>query len=269
MKRIMHISIDDVQIDKNNVINFSDKKTISWLNILNQKYGCKVSLYIQNWGGLVKINKPYFENINSDWLKLGIHTTSDGRDFSDMSFSGAKQQWELFCDTVIRLGGSENIIDRFPRLHTFSGNKECIRGMKETKICPAVGFLSADDSRKSYYIDESLRFLDRKSCGLLYDEEMGLYFKPTDMRLDWFDKSFKSKYLYKKPIKRNPYQELAYRRYSSDYNEDELLEVFTHEWQIYKNGHLTMRKKWIEDVCRFAKDYGYQYDFPMNLINNN
>lgn len=269
MKKI-HLSLDDVEIYSMLLENKSDfmlSKLGIWLNKLYSRYGCKLSLYIQNWDAIENIETQYFKNINGNWLKLGIHTTSDGRPFSDVTYLEAKEQWELFCSTIIKLGGDNTIIDRFPRLHTFSGSKDCLTGMRDAGICPAVGFLSADDSRGSYYFSETVTE-DNMKDHFLYDNEIGIYFKSTDIRLDWFDKSFNSKYSYNKPEKKTPYKELAFKETRKDYDGNVILEVFTHQWQIFRNGHMTIRKRWIEDVCKFARDYGYEFEFTMNLVNN-
>ena len=263
MKKI-HLSFDDVRISFNEIAQknqqLSDNNFFLWLKILNKKYNAKISLYLQEWGStLANISDNSLNELqdNCEWLKLGIHTAHDGTDFEKKLYVQGKDEWEFFVDEIIRIGGSEKNIDRVPRLHRFVGSKECLAGMRDAQQCSAIGFLTADDDRRSYYLGHN----DKKKENIVYDEELKLYFQPTDFRLDWLKRNYRSQYTYVCPKKRNAYKELQYR-----YREDNknLIVAFTHEWQVYNyKGKLTRQKKWIEDLCKYAVDEKYNFTFPM------
>lgn len=270
--RFIHISIDDVSTTIKDSIKY--KKPFCkhifyrWLLKMHREYNFCVSLYIQNWGEFESFDY-IFDGFNAEaanWIKIGIHTTSDGRDFSNIGYIEGKSEWERFCNMILNNRGSEQIIDRFPRLHTFSGSEECLVGMHEAELCSAIGYLSADDNRQSYYLTESINKQIYKLKDMYFDEKTGLYFKSTDLRLDWFSRKFNSNYEYCKPFQSNPYKDMVYHYERGDFDTQELLTVFTHEWQIYSKGHLTMRRRWIKDVCRFSKKYNIKINFPENML---
>ena len=267
----IHVSIDDVSnifidiLDKN--CSLQNSNAIKWMKRMHSKYNCCISLYMQNWAFLEKFSHGTLSELQqySDWLRVGIHTTKDGRDFGKLNYEEGKKEWEEFVSCIIHLVGNGSVIDRFPRLHTFSGSKECLKGMADAMQCPAIGFLSADDNRQSYYLNEKQNEEIYNQGKILYDRENKLFFKATDLRLDWFDKFFTGTYFYEKPKKSSPYRELNYRYGDIKEETNVLYTVFTHEWQIYKGASMTLRRKWIEDVCRFAKKQKWSFCFPMDV----
>lgn len=139
--------------------------------------------------------------------------------------------------------------------------------MHEAEICRAKGFLSADDTRKSYYLSDYVNDFVYKEDQIVYDKNTELFFKATNIRLDWFGRKFFDIYSYKKPEKFSLYKELIYREKKKEFQKCEYLIIFTHEWQIYNQGHLTFKTSWLKNVCRFAKEYGYEFGYPMDDIN--
>lgn len=268
-----HLSIDDVQ---SSILELSriraglfNNNFFAWLNKLHNNYGCMISLYLQNWFQLKKIDDNKFPEFkeNARWLKFGIHTTGDGNDFQKATLYQGKSEWEGLVNEILRIGGSIENIDCFPRLHMFAGSFECLSGMKSASICPALGFLAADDLRQSYYFDQAVnKLIYSKRCSI-FDNKSGLYFIPTDFRFDWLGREFKNNNLYIPAKSRNCYKELE-RRYVnlSAKAERKLVTLFTHEWQIYSKGKIGKRKKWMEDACKFANRYGIGYEYPMNTL---
>lgn len=264
----LHLSFDDVNTS---FIDLAEsKKTLfenvffAWLKKLHEKYNLKVSLYLQNWGDIlseIEDNALYELKSNSDWLKLGIHTASDGSDFEFKSYVQGKNEWEQFVNEVIRIGGSGSNVDKFPRLHRFVGNEDCLKGMRDSKSCGAVGFWLSDDDRESYYLSNNSYHL-KYSGDFLYDEINRLFFKTTDFRMDWMRRGFKSQYEYIHPKKRNLQKELK-RRYEK---QDGIVAIFTHEWQVYSKKKLTRYKKWIDYVCIYSLKEHCEFVFPMDKI---
>ena len=65
------------------------------------------------------------------------------------------------------------------------------------------------------------------------------------------------------PQNRNAYGEMK-RRYQNEI--DDVIVIFTHEWQVYSKGRLTRNRKWIEDVCKYAATEKYEFTFLMDEV---
>ena len=268
----VHISLDDVNLS---VENLADKKyECLWdeplfcrLKEYHETYGAVFSLYVfedtfQQIGN--GYQKDFFES--ADWLKIGLHSHSIDEIYDEsIDYQTGKSGWNQFVDTVSYITGTTDSIDRFPRLHYYSGSKECLRGMKDANA-GAVGFLAADDDRMSYY----LSFEDNSDIQIndsYYDDELELVFLKTDMRGDWFDEDFESENKYDSPKESSVFEELERRFSSEDYkNNIDTYIWFCHEWKIYDGVSVNDNIKWIEDVCRFAIDKKIHFDYPQNRI---
>ena len=129
--------------------------------------------------------------------------------------------------------------------------------------CGALGFLSADDNRLSYYFDTSImNYLYINDY--LKDENANLLFVTTDIRADWFY-NFSSNNLYRAPIKTNLYNELVYRNQTSAFDSSfKSLIVFTHEWLVYNGANTNIKFNSIVNACQFAKQYSISFDYAQN-----
>ena len=254
--KYIHLSVDDVElISINKKADFFKRGHLGYeLVKLHNLYGIKISLYAQNWNEWKSIKDGEYRQLDKycQWLKLGIHTPSNGGDFGEYNYISGKNEWELFCREVVRIGGNADSIDRLPRLHRFAGSKECIRGMNDADICSALGFICADDMRLSYYINEHV---NSNGC----DKEFGLYFFPSDIRLDWFDrKCHTSEYDHWIPKTHNVINEL--KRYFLNIDKSVYV-VFVHQWQLCKGTKLKYRKKWLEKLCIIVNELKMSYTF--------
>ncbi len=156
------IGIDDCEYVFNNLRKYGKKYDslfnepfLSVLKELHTIYGVKFTLYIQNTNKLNRIRKSWTEEFKSvDWLRFGFHSgTDDVYTFIDSPL--AKQDYENFTKQIIRLFGKAESIDRFVRLHCFSGSKTALEEMTKNKYGP-IAYLTADSTnRLSYYLDES------------------------------------------------------------------------------------------------------------------
>lgn len=265
----MHLSFDDVSTCFGNLINnqyenLFDEPFFAWLKTLHETYGAKFSLYAYN-SSLNNVSNKYAKDFFNakDWLKIGLHAEDASSSFANSTYEQGFNSWNKFVDNVTRITGSYLSVDRMPRLHTFAGSEEALKGMRDANY-GAIGFLSADDSRNSYY-------LDRKTNDYLYlndhvtDYENGLVFVATDLRTDWFNGTSAS-YDYREPTKDNVYDELVERYTNVDYaNSISSYILFGHEWQLYNGTSLTeTRAKWFEDACKFANDYNIKFDYSQN-----
>lgn len=273
----VHLSFDDVgycilDLVNNGASFYSlwDEPFFGMLKRLHDTYGAIFSLYIWDVANLANIPSKFKTELmdSSAWLKFGFHSYTDGS-LADTSYNDAKTQYETFINYVFSKIGGVNSVDRMPRLNYFAGNVNALRALRDAN-CGCIGFLNTDDTRSAYYLtQEELTYL--RTHSLWSDRTNGLQFVSTVMRLDWFVSGFSSQYDYNVPVEDNPYNELVYR-YGQPAMADLYggLIVFTHEWQTYSSSYAlnsTMVDR-IEQVCQFANDYGYDFDYPQNRIPN-
>ncbi len=273
----LHISFDDVQtcwstLATNEYLSLWDEPFFAWLKSLHEEYGAKFSLYTYT-NVLQGVKAGYASEFcaSSDWLKIGFHADKSGHNLNEISYETGKGYWNAFVQEVGRIT-SDNTqtdelksLDRMPRLEFFSGSKNGLLGMRDASF-GALGFLSADDNRSSYYFDgETVEYLYENDTKK--DEETRLTFLSTDLRGDWFANGFSSKYTYRKPTQKSVYDELVSREKSSDFDKAwKSVVVFTHEWQVYQNGGINGRSAWITDACRYANEYEIEFAYPQEKI---
>lgn len=271
---IFHLSFDDVSLslidlynNKDNYRSIFDNKFFNMLKVFHEKYGMVVSCYV--YGDDVKfINDTFKKEFldNSNWLKFGFHCKSGGEDYSLISNSVAKNHYDTCITNIYNMCGTALSIDRLPRLNYFKGSLENLKTFRDCD-CGIIGCLSADDDRNTYYFNEDqIQYL--RTHDVLNDYETGLIFLSTDLRLDWFVEGFSSQYDYDKPTT-DVYNELVNRfknkKYADMYNN---LVVFGHEWQVYNSDNTIneVYKGYIESSLKFAQDYNFDFDFPMNYM---
>ena len=270
----MHLSLDDVtmcihNLVTNNYDSIFDEPLLGYLKRLHENYGAVFSLYVFDLVNTFGSNTPTryqkeFIN-NSEWLKLGFHQYTTGP--LNVSYETAKTYYNYFVSKVCTLCGGLHSIDRMPRLDYYAGTLAVCQGLRDAN-CGIIGLLNADDSRDAYYLSRTvLDYL--KQHGIYYDKTNGIAFADTVMRLDWFMGNFISQYTYNTPVEDNPYDELAYR-----YNQPDMgmlytnLVIFAHEWKLYSNNGLLGEVGLIEQACKFARDYHYDFDYPQNRLQN-
>lgn len=265
----IHFSFDDVTTCLGNLKTNYNTYTSLWeepffkfLYDLHQEYGAKFSLYTYQ-ANMDLGNKFKQDFIDSnDWLKIGWHAVSGGGFSPSTSAETVKTQYETFITNAYRITGGLNSIDRIPRLDYFKGTRAQVNALRDAK-CGIYGVLTADDDRTQDYLTTAQHdyLLSNNS---IIDTINGLYYYRTNFRLDWFVSGFHSNYNYNVPTEDNPYDELVSRYNNPDFaNLNNNLIVFTHEWQM--NNQM---RQWIIDVCRFAQEYGYQWEYIQNKVEN-
>lgn len=271
----VHLSFDDVGYCILNLANNSfnslwDEPFFGMMKNLHDTYGAVFSLYLWDVANLANVPNTYKAEFieASSWLKLGYHATLEGS-LETTTAQQAKEGYDAFITNVFAKCGGVHSVDRIPRLNYFKGNLNALQALRDCD-CGCIGFLNADDSRSAYYLtQDELTYL--RSHSLWSDRTNGLQFISTVMRLDWFVNGFSSEYQYNTPVRSNPYDELVYR-YSQPAMADiySNLIVFTHEWQTYSSSYAlnSAMVDRIEQVCKFANDYNYDFDFPQNRVPN-
>jgi hypothetical protein len=272
IEKYMHISFDDVEICLNNLINNTynslfEEPFFAFLKTLHDTYDAKFSLYVfLNTWVLMPLTYAQEFTLNSNWLKIGLHSTSSSETYKEKTRAEGMQDWNTFVNATLEVCGSADCIDRCPRLNYFEGSPNAIAGMQSANY-GAVGLLSADDDRPAnYFLSKAQReYLYNKDS--LTDEYTNIVFIRTDMRGDWFNPSFSTTYNYHIPTQNTVYEELEYR-----YTQNEFLETnnsliwFTHEWQIYNGATINSYGQWVIDACKFSKDYRIPCSYPQLYI---
>lgn len=271
----IHMSFDDVTNCIKNLYtkgyeSLFDEPFFNWLRVLHNTYGARFSLYIYNISDLANVTEKYKDDfLNArGWIKFGLHSATSSSTYQNSSYDDGQNDWNMVVNQVIRFTGSSEFVDRIPRLNYFYGSEDALKGMRDCE-CGALGFLAADDSRGSYYLDENQNLYIRSRDHII-DFKNGLIFYQTDFRGDWLKSGFTSEYDYDKPTESSVYEELKLRLQNPKYADSfKSIIWFCHEWQLYTGTTLNSNKVWVEDACRFAYDNKIPFDYPQNRIGMN
>ena len=273
-KGFIHFSFDDVQIclhnlnfHKNEFISIFDDPFLKQLKILHERYDAKFSLYVYLEDFLKLDNTWRLEfSTNSSWLKFGLHARNDIENYDNSGYNEANSDYRLFCEKVLEVCGTPDCLDRIPRLHNFGASLAALKGMHDAKW-GIYGVLTADDNRNTLYISSEQQHR-LKEVGYYFEKQNELMFFATNIRLDWFDKRFKSKYIYNKPCYGKPYYDFI--DIWAEHTQKEAkypMIVFTHEWKCYsQNNVLLPVVKWVEEICEAALACNIRFEFPQNLM---
>jgi len=263
--KFMHLSFDDeLQIfrDLTNHTEYTsifNHPTFAFLKDIHDKYGVIVSFYCyyQNTALAFDLTqmtarfKTEFQE-NSDWFKLGFHgynssTLYDG----SVSDADAKTHYDNFITQVIRFAGVESI-DRVTRFSSYKGTIGNMRVWRDT-YKGIVGALAAHDTRVSYY-HTTLQTTAVQSFDELIDYTENLSFYKSDILLEDFA---------------DPVSTLTSRISDIAYaSQMDMLIVMTHYGFLESStpSVVDLMKTKIENVCRFALDNGYMFEFPQKYL---
>ena len=251
-----HISFDDVEhcftnIQNNNYNSIFDEPFLNKLKDLHDRYNACFSLYVytENFNSLTKTQyKEEFKNC-ANWLKIGYHAINESTNFSDDNYLSAKTKYNTFVDNVIRICGTNRIIDRVPRFSNYVAPSQMINGVIDAK-CGVIGLLDAEDDRLSYnhnqnivdYLKEQYEYFDNISQ---------LFFIRTNIRIE--NESNLTTAL----------ENILNTSKSTNRN----IEIFTHEWYMYNGTTLTNIEK-LETICNWLKNNNIPYNFVENKLPN-
>lgn len=211
----IHLSVDDaIQIFhflykyEKSINSIFECRVLAFAQELHLKYGVKFTFYCLFENKNVKlsyVSDRFAEEFqaNADWLKFGFHSktgttnyASDDTLYSDFVLTTAELK-RIFQ-------GEDNITDML-RLHFFAGsNKADISKMAR---CGVKALLTADDERKSYYLDNE--YVGKE----YYDCSNGIKFIPTLVRVENSE-----------DIVTNIKEKIA------SVTDNQILTIFTHEW---------------------------------------
>ena len=221
----IHFSVDDAirifhflyKYEKS-IKSIFECRVLALARELHLKYGVKCSFYCLFENKNVKISDVsdrFAEEFqaNAEWLKFGFHSKTGATNYAsdDMLYSDFAQTTE---ELKRIFKGNENITDML-RLHFFAGGNKTDVG--KMAGCGVKALLTADDERKSYY-------LDGEHIGKeYYDYSNGMKFIPTLVRVE---NSEDIVAIIKEKI--------------ASVTDNQILTIFTHEW-ILNNDEIKER----------------------------
>ena len=171
---------------------------------------------------------------NADWLKVGFHSYDEKSNYAIDNGTNALDDYNAVITQLLRITGSSECIDHVPRIHLYAGNKDTIQKWSNGGEDRPRGYLSADDDRDIYLFNsDQSKYIAQ--LDYYYDIWNGIYFVPTDIRLEKTDDL-----------------ELSLTEKSNN----RYLIFFTHEWALDKDIY-----KKIEECCQFAQERGYCWDY--------
>ena len=258
--RLIHFSFDDIHycledITKNVGVYSSifDNPFFSRLKTLHDTFGVKFSLFVfasatDSEGNPWSISSVTTSFANefascSDWLKFGVHTLGS---------------YGLSKNMILSFAGA-NSLDTCPRGNGFAGSLAIIEAARDIN-CGIVGLLGADDTRNSYYLDETKSAL-LYNRGKYFDPNTQLYFFRTLKRIESQDPSIT----------------LAELLDNAGYNLANNAILFTHEYEMYDPTKISTGSynsqginesiiSKIETCGEWAERYSYVWEYPMNKI---
>lgn len=269
-KRFIHMSFDDVtnvitQLATGSLNSAFENSFLAMLKEMHEQYGFVFSLYLQTNPSSVSSKYQAELREAASWLKWGLHSFNNGN-YQSSSYAAGQADWNKMVATVLTLTGTHEAVDRMPRLHQFYGSEAALQGMRDAAL-GAIGFLSTDDTRKAYYLDqERLDWLYEGENDHLTDFENGLVFYRTDLRLDWFAGAG---FTYNAAAGMSNHEptddsdiagELDIRYNGNLYiNTWDCFVIFTHEWQP-----VSAISNALTAIGEFAIEKRIDFDFPQN-----
>ena len=266
----IHMSFDDVtdvitSLAAGSLASAWDNTFMAMLKDYHERYGFVFSLYLQTKPSSVSTKYQAELGAAAEWLKWSIHSFNGGN-YGSSSYEAGKADWNSMVNIVLQLTGTSTAIDRMPRLHQFYGSEAALQGMRDASY-GAIGFLSTDDTRKAYYLNQDqLDYLYEGENDHLTDTNNGLVFYRTDLRLDWFKNAGFTYNAAAGMSNHEPtnngdiYGELAIRYANSLYtNTWNCYVIFTHQWQP-----INAIKNALDDIGTFALEKGIYFDYPQN-----
>lgn len=270
--RYIHMSFDDVTdvvtaLAGGTLSSVWDNPFMAMLKKAHEDYGFVFSLYLQTKPASVSSKHQTELRETSSWLKWGLHSLNGGN-YASSSYSQGKTDWESMVDVVMSLTGTQEAVDRCPRLHQFYGSEDALKGMRDAKI-GALGFLSTDDTRDPYYLSkEKSQWLYEGENDHLTDFKNGLVFYRTDLRLDWFSGAGFTYNAASGMSNHAPAStsdiagELEIRYKGKLYqNTWDCFAIFTHQWQP-----VSAITSALNAIGEFALGKGISFDFPQNRV---
>jgi hypothetical protein len=164
----LHVSVDDVATCLHDLAHGDhgdawSQPTLGALHDLHARTGAVISLYAFLRDGaseLAHLPDRHREALAAAaaWLRIGFHGLDEDTTYGPDGAAThvARAHYDDFRDAVVR-GVGRASVDRFPRVHRFTGRLEVVRAWQAAEH-GIVGLLTADDDRADvYHLDARLR----------------------------------------------------------------------------------------------------------------
>lgn len=186
-----HFSLDDcvlwAELLTSPRASLFDHPMMADLRALHERYGAVFTLNLFVTDGCRRLREAddrYAAEYaaNAAWLRLAFHAEDAETHYDYDCPEAIAASYREFTDAALRMTGTPQCIDRMVRLGFFSGtqaNVQAIRGISYG----ISGLLTADDTRRSYYLDEMTN--QRVQCdGKANDPATGLPLLRSEKRLE-------------------------------------------------------------------------------------
>lgn len=199
---MIHLSIDDFFVTFKELTerqfqydSIFEHPIFSFFREMHEKYDAVFHCYCfgedQEGFSLAEVTRKYREEFqqNADWLQFGFHGRNKDAVYGDnngtrvinRNMEQAAEDYAFIMENLVEIVGEE-ALDLNPRIHFFAGTKECCKAWKNANN-GIEGLLAADDDRYSYYHNREQH--DKLLAdNVWYDEDMGLTFRRTNIRLE-------------------------------------------------------------------------------------
>lgn len=248
------LSFKDITENSEKYDSIFENKLFGRMKSLHDEYGVVFSCYcfyetegftLQNVTN--KFNEEFSKN--ASWMKFGFHGLNGDTKYDQSKADDAQNDYDLVINQLLRITRTDACIDPVPRIHYYAGNEESLVAMGNTHN-GLQGALTADDDRQSYYLDQNAEDnLDRQD---VYDDpNHQLCFYTTDFRLE----------------KANSMSEALDQFQSvAETDQDNILIIFTHEWQLTGQKTGWKMNKILDEVAEQSVVSGYVAEYPMNIL---
>ncbi|MFK9120743.1 hypothetical protein ACJEBK_28495 [Peribacillus frigoritolerans] len=254
--KFMHLSYDDEieilqRLTTTLPTSIFDMDSFSFMKSMHDKYGAVFTINLfykyNDSFTLANVTANYISEFraNSHWLKFGFHGYDGIVDYSTLDSVTAKNHYDNIMTEIARFA-SPQCIDTMPRASMFGGSLANVIAWRDTANYNLTGLLSADDSRNSYY-HTNLQRDALIACDDHYDEIEKLFFMRSDLRLD---------------SATNVYQTLESRKNDVNYRGQQDAKILF--WHAAWTWSAQVKLN-IEESCKWARDNGYVFLYPMDV----
>lgn len=189
-----HVSLDDtidvfkdLSMHCDSYQSIFDNPMLGYLKELHDCYGLKVSLYCfyEDEAGfdLSKATGHFAQEFhdNANWLKFGFHGRNCHVLYDTAEPETIKDDYIRMLRELRRICGGFESITRVIRLSGFQGSRDAILTIRDCEL-GVKGLFTADDTRKSYYLEHSQTALKE----IVVDD---ITYYHTDIRLESYGKA--------------------------------------------------------------------------------
>lgn len=185
----INFSVDDVigafcWLERTNAQTIYESFVFNVLRDIHIRYGIKIDAYCivkNNDKSLYNVSDKWIDEFKEaeSWLRFGFHSYDMNSNYNNSFGEEILNEYRTFENEIKRITGHEKCSDMV-RLHYFSGNRDVMYCLRK---CGIKTFLTADDDRVSYGLDENA-INSLNSCGKWRDDNDDIEYIKTDFRIE-------------------------------------------------------------------------------------